>query len=376
VQALKAQGVNVINLTAGEPDFAVNELAKQAVMDAVHTNKSKYTPVPGIPELRTLVAQKTNGQQPSIAKSHPWKAANVVVANGGKQAIFNTLFALLDSGEEVLIPAPYWLSYPDMTKLVGGVPRFIHAGFESGFKITPNQLKQALQESGSKARVLVLNSPSNPTGAMYSKKEFAALGKVILETPTAKDLWVISDEIYDQITFGEVEFCSFLESTPELRDRVVTVNGMSKSAAMTGWRIGWTVAHEELTSALITLQGQSTSGINSLAQWASVAALKASSAEQELHARIYRRRRDLALEILKKTGKLKVRAPEGAFYFFVGLEGMKEDSIAFSERLLNEAKVAVVPGTPFGAPDYIRLSFATDDDTLREGCERIVKFIS
>jgi aspartate aminotransferase len=378
VQELRARGEDVVNLTAGEPDFDVPEAAKEAVIGAVRANRSKYTPVAGIPELRKLIAAKTNAQQPSVQALHgPWKPEHVVVSNGGKQVIFNAIQALVDPGDEVLIPSPYWLSYPEMTLLAGGKPRFIAARPEARFKITPSQLRDAVRSG--KPRLLLINSPSNPTGQMYSRSELAALGHVLLEEKSARETWVLSDEIYDRLVFGGTPFCSFLEACPELRERVITVNGMSKSAAMTGWRVGWSVAQPEITQALSMLQGQSTSGINALAQWASVAALQLPEAHYAPQLDRYRKRRDLALEILGKAGKIKTVAPEGAFYIFAGIGACLksgEDSIAFCERVLGEAKVALVPGTPFGSPDHVRLSFATDDRMLQEGCERLVRYVA
>jgi aspartate aminotransferase len=374
VQALKAKGVDIVNLTAGEPDSNVPEEAKRAVIDALNANKSKYTPAAGIPELREAVAGKTNAQQPSVAAKSPWKAADVVITNGGKQALFNAFEALLNPGDEVVIPSPYWLSYPEMVKIGEGKPRCIQTSFEHGFKITPNQLASAITP---KTKILVLNSPSNPTGMMYSREEFRKLAEVLLR-PEAQQVWVISDEIYDRITFGEVPFTSFLDCAPELRDRCVTVNGMSKSVSMTGWRIGWSVAPQSLTPALITLQGQSTSGINALAQWASLAALKLPDSYFDAQTKNYLRRRNLALEILKKPRKIEVLTPDGAFYIFLGVREYLqpgEDSMGFAERLLEVGKVAVVPGTPFGERNFVRLSFATDDRSLQEGCERIVRFL-
>lgn len=380
VNQMKAQGIDVVNLTAGEPDFAVPEAAKKAVIEAVESNKSKYTPTPGIPELREAIAKKTNAQQPSVARTQPWKGADVIVTNGGKQGLFNCFLAMLDPGDEVLIPSPFWLSYPEMVKLAGGIPKFVHAPFSQGFKITPQQLKQALS-GPHRVKMLVLNSPSNPTGATYSRAEFAALGEVLLTTPGAENIWVISDEIYDRIIFndkGDLPFTSFLEAVPALRDRAITVNGMSKSAAMTGWRIGWTVAPQPLTQGLNTLQGQSTSGISALSQWASLAALKLPESDFAEQVATYRRRRDLFLEILRKAGKMEIFIPQGAFYAFVGVgKYLKagEDSMGFAERLLEGAKVAVVPGAPFGEPEWLRLSFASDERNLREGAERIVKYL-
>lgn len=379
VQQMKGQGVNVVNFSAGEPDFFVPEAAKKAMIDAVNANKSKYTAVPGIQELRQAVADKTNRQQPGI--KDPWKAENVVVTNGGKQALFNTFMALLDAGDEVLIPSPYWLSYPEMVRISGGTPRFIEATLSNGFKVTPDQLRKSLQASGGRARILVLNSPSNPTGAVYSPAEYRALGEVLLNTPEARNLWVVSDEIYDRIVFGPKgaeDFCSFLSAVPQWAPQTVTINGMSKSAAMTGWRIGWSVAPKNLTQALITLQGQCTSGINGPAQWASLAALKLPESEFVDQNKQYHRRRDLCLDILKKAGKIELFTPGGAFYLFIGVGKYMspgEDSVTFAERLLEKAKVAAVPGTPFGAPEFLRLSYALDESSLKEGCERIVKFL-
>lgn len=375
VQSMKEKGIDVVNLTAGEPDFNVPDAAKEAVVEALKANKSKYTPAPGIMELRNAVAARTNGQQPAVSKSAPWTGKDVIITNGGKQAIFNALLAILDPGDEVLIPSPYWVSYPDMAKIAGGIPKFIHASYQQSFKITPDQLKAAI---GPKVKVLMLNSPSNPTGAMYSRAELAALGRVLLETPGADGIWVITDEIYDRIVFGEVPFTSFLDAAPELRNRTITVNGMSKSYAMTGWRIGWSVAPQMATQAMITLQGQSTSGINSLAQWASLAALKLPESTFQHQVESFRKRRDLTLDNLKKASKIEIFTPEGAFYAFVGIRKYLkpgEDSIAFAERLLEKAKVAVVPGTPFGDPEFVRISFATDERSLQEGCRRIVDYL-
>lgn len=373
VQQMKASGQDVVNFSAGEPDFFVPEVAKEAILESLKLNRSKYTPVPGIPELRQAVANKTNLQQPSLKE--PWKAAHVVVSNGGKQALFNAMMALIDPSDEVLIPSPYWLSYPEMAKIAGGEPKLIETSLKEGFKLTPAKLEEAL---GPKSRILILNSPSNPTGAMYTHKEFAALAEV-LESPQGKNVWVLSDEIYDRIVFGKVPFCSFLGAAPQLADRTLTLNGMSKSAAMTGWRIGWSVGPLALTQAMITLQGQSTSGINSLAQWASLAALKLPESHFSDQIESFKRRRDLIVGRLGQIAGLKLFIPDGAFYTFVGIEhylNPGEDSIAFSQRVLEQCGVALVPGTPFGAPDFVRLSFAIDDQAIEQGCDRLIKYLT
>lgn len=370
VQSMKKQGVDVVNLTAGEPDFVVHDLVKQAVTKAVEENHNKYTPAAGLPELRQLVAEKTNRQQPSLEKPHESK--NVVVTNGGKQALFNALFSLVNPGEEVLIGSPYWVSYPEMIKLSGGVPKFLNASASNHFKLSPQDFENAIH---SKTKAVILNSPSNPTGVVYSKEEYRKIAEVFQKNP---NLYILSDEIYDRINFGETPFCSFLETAPFLQDRCITINGMSKSFSMTGWRVGWMVAPEKIAKAVIKIQGQTTSGINSLAQWASIAGLKISESEFISQVETYKKRRQKLFDILTQAPDLNLIRPEGAFYCFVGVgaylkEG--EDSIQFAEKLLQEARVAVVPGSPFGEPHFVRLSFATDDQSLKEGCDRIVQFL-
>lgn len=376
VQQLKKEGKPVINLTAGEPDFEPPTEALNAISESLKKGRSKYTPVPGIPELREAVASKTNKQQPSVTKMFkPWAPGNVVVSNGGKQSLFNVMLALLNPGDEVIIISPFWLSYPDMARIAGGTPKLIRAKFEDGFKVKPAQLQAAL---GAKTKMIIINSPSNPSGVMYSAKELRALGEVVMNSPHGKNIWVVSDEIYDRTILSDVPFTSFLEACPELRDQTVTVNGMSKSAAMTGWRIGWTVAREDLTQALVTLQGQSTSGINALAQWASVAALALPEERFSEQVQRYKDRLKLVLDILSRSKKIEICRPEGAFYVFFGVGALlkpNEDSAHFAEELLKEAHVAVVPGAPFGEPQFVRISFATDEKSLQEGCSRIVQFI-
>lgn len=374
VQTLKAQGKDIVNLTAGEPDFAPPEPVKDAAIAAVKANKNKYTPVPGIPELRELIVKKTHLDQLEVAKTAPWSISEVLVTSGAKQALYNFFQALLNPGDEVIIPAPYWLSYPEMVKLAGGVPKIVQTDIADGFKIKPEQLEKAITP---RTRAFVMNSPSNPTGAMYTQAEMEALGKMISQAPTAEPVWVASDEIYDKIVFGSVPFCSFLKAAPFLRNQTITFNGLSKSAAITGWRIGWSVAPKEITQAMGTIQGQSSSGICSLTQWAGVAALGLTEEFFTSQMLVYKKKRDLALEFLKKSAKLKIRTPDGAFYLFVGVDACLkkgEDSFGFAERLLQDAGVASVPGTPFGAPNYLRLSFATDEASIRKGCERLVGF--
>lgn len=370
VNQLKAEGKSILNLTAGEPDFSPPEAAKQAAIEAVQKNLSRYTPTPGILELRELIAKKTNLQQPAL-QAQPWKASDVIVTNGGKQAIFDAVLALVERGDEALVIAPYWLSYPEMVRAAEGNPVIVPTRAQDGYRVTPEVLEKAI---GPKTKLVFLNSPSNPTGAMYSRAQLQELGKVIQRHP---QVWVISDEIYDRIEFEVGHFCSFLEANPKLRDRTVTVNGLSKSGAMTGWRIGWSVTPKTLTPALLALQGHSTSGICSLSQAAAVATLKLPENAFESQRLEYLHRRNLALEALQKSAKLKVVAPDGAFYLFVDVQqALKpgQDANGFAEELLQQKQVAVVSGVDFGAPTCVRLSFATDSKTLVEACQRLVEF--
>ncbi len=379
VQKLVSDGVDIINLTTGEPDFDVPNEAKQAVFRAVTANESRYTPVAGFFELRDLVANKTNNQQTTLKEK--WNSSNVVISHGGKQALFNVFMAILNPGDEVLIPAPYWLSYPDMVRIAGGTPRIINTRIEDGFKITPDILNKVLSV-GKTPKVIIFNSPSNPTGALYSNEEFAALGRVLLNNKKTDsksgNTWIISDEVYDRIILGDNKFCSFLNAVPEFREKTVTINAMSKSAPMTGWRVGWSVAPKALTDLLIILQGQSTSGVSALSQRASIAVLKLNQEKFSYQIESYTKRCAQTLEILGNSGKIKVMAPSGAFYYFIGIKeclGKGENDIAFAERLVQEANVAVVPGASFGGEGFVRLSFATDEASLKKGCERFIKYV-
>lgn len=381
VKQLKKEGVDIINLTAGEPDFPTFEAIKKSAIEAIQRNESKYSPVPGLMELREEIVERQNRCQPQLTRDHPWTSQNTVVTNGAKHSLFNAFMAILDPGDRVLIPSPYWLSYPEMVLIVGAEPRVVRPGFEAEFKLTPTVLKNAIEKE--KPKAILINSPSNPSGVVYTREELRALGEVMIES--SQEFWVVSDEIYDRITFdAENPYCSFLEACAELegvedlRARTITINGLSKSAAVTGWRIGWAIAAEPVIQAMSKLQGQSTAGVNSVAQWAGISAFSVPDEEYHQRSQSYLKRRDVCLEILKKSCKIKVIPPKGAFYAFVGVEDAflpGEDSVGFAERLLQEKQVAVVPGTPFGEPGFIRLSFATDESSLQEGCDRLVQFV-
>ncbi|MBK7962294.1 MAG: pyridoxal phosphate-dependent aminotransferase [Bdellovibrionales bacterium] len=370
-QDLIQQGQDLVNLTAGEPDFPVHELVKQAVIQAVHDNKSKYTLAVGVLELREAVARKTNLQQTSLAI--PWTAKDVIITNGGKQALFNSFLAVLNPGDQVLIPSPYWTSYPEMVKLAGGEPVIVRTKSEFGFKLTPEQLSEAFL-AFPRARVLVLNSPNNPTGAVYSKHEYQNLAR-ILQTQAPADFLVISDEIYDGIVFKPFQFCSFLQAVPEWVNQTITINGLSKSAAMTGWRVGWSVAPLALTQAMAKIQGQSTSGINALAQAAAIKALSLPECEFIPQLESYQRRAELSAKILSEAKGLTLIRPQGAFYHFINCQAylLPQETISeFCERMLKDALVALVPGDAFGEKTYARLSITVPEDQLAKACSRLV----
>ncbi len=372
VNRMKQEGKSILNMTAGEPDFPPPEAARRAAIEAVEKNLSKYTPTPGIPELRELIAKKTNEQEPSLAAKNPWKPSNVVVTNGGKQAIFNAIFSLIDQGDEVIIPAPFWLSYPEQVKAAAGTSIIVQTTAKNGYQLQAADLEKAITK---KTKLFIINSPSNPTGGLYPKAALQELGKVLERHP---HVWVLTDEIYDCVEFEPGTWCAFLEANPSLRDRTIVVNGLSKSGAMTGWRVGWSVTPDSLTPALIALQGHSTSGICSLSQAAAVASLKIPSCDFEPHRQEYLHRRNLALEVLRKSAKIEVYEPKGAFYLFVDLKNVlkeNQDANGFAERALQEIQVAVVSGVDFGAPTCVRLSFATDEKTIVEACRRLVEYV-
>lgn len=370
-QDLIRQGQDLVNLTAGEPDFPVPEPVKQAVIQAVLENKSKYTLAVGNLELREAVALKTTRQQSSLPTI--WSAQEIIITNGGKQALFNSFLAVLNPGDQVLIPSPYWTSYPEMVKLAEGEPVILRTLPETGFKLTPELLSEALRASP-RARALILNSPNNPTGALYSQRDYQSLGQV-LQTQAPADFLVISDEIYDQIVFEPNQFCSFLQAVPEWRNQTITINGLSKSAAMTGWRVGWSVAPLALTQAMAKIQGQSTSGINSLAQAAAVKALSLADKDFLPQLKSYQRRAELSYDILSDLKGFTLSRPQGAFYHFLNCQAYlkpQETVSEFCERMLKDALVALVPGDAFGEKTYVRLSFTVPEDQLTKACTRLV----
>lgn len=362
---LKAQGRDVLSFSAGEPDFDTPQIVKDAAIAAINDGFSKYTAVGGTPEVLKAIAGKLKREN-----NLDYKPSDIVVNVGAKHSLFNIFQAIIDEGDEVIIPAPYWVTYPEIVKYSDGTPVFIDTDETSGFKITPAQLKVAITP---KTKVLLLNTPSNPTGSVYSKEELTALAGVLKGT----NILVVSDEMYEKILFDGLVFTSVASISEDMFKRTITVNGLSKSVSMTGWRFGYFASPiKEITDAIVDFQGQSTSNINSITQKAAVPALNGlADADIEIMRAAFERRRNLAHELLNQIEGISVLKPEGAFYLFVNTKAIENDSMKFSQKLLEEKGVAVVPGIGFGTEGYFRLSFATDDATIRDGIERIASFV-
>ena len=367
---LRAAGRDLISLGAGEPDFDTPQHIKDAAIAAINGGQTKYTPIDGTAELKAAIRRK-------FARENrlDYEVSQIVVTSGAKQALFNLCLALLGPGDEAIIPAPYWVSYPDMLRLAGADPVVIEAGIEQDFKITPRQLADAITV---RTRLLILNSPSNPTGASYSEAELAALGAVLEEYP---DVVVLSDDIYEHIHWGDDPFISFAAACPGLKKRTVTTNGVSKAYAMTGWRIGYAAGPAELIGAMKTIQSQSTSNPCSISQAAALAALDGDQACVAEMTAAYRRRHDFIVAALNDIPGFECRAGEGTFYAFPRVQatldahGLRSD-VELVELLLNEADVACVPGSAFGAAGYVRLSFACSMEELEESVRRIKRAVS
>ena len=366
---LRAAGRDLISLGAGEPDFDTPQHIKDAAVRAISAGQTKYTPIDGTSELKAAVLRKfarENGLD--------YEASQVIVTSGAKQALFNLCLALLGPGDEAIIPAPFWVSYPDMVRLAGADPVIIDAGIDQDFKITPQQLGAAITKN---TRLLILNSPSNPTGASYSQSELAALGAVLEGHP---DVVVVADDIYEHIHWGDDPFTSFAAACPALKDRTVTTNGVSKAYAMTGWRIGYAAGPRELIKAMATIQSQSTSNPCSISQAAAVAALEGDQACVAEMAAAYRERHDFIVAALNEIPGFECRAGEGTFYAFPRIQGVLDarglpGDVELVEFLLNEADVACVPGSAFGAPGYLRFSFACSMGELEEAVRRIKRAV-
>jgi aspartate aminotransferase len=361
---LKAQGKDVLAFSAGEPDFDTPQRIKEEAKKAIDEGFTKYTAVAGIPEL--LEAIKTKLKKDN---NLDYQTNEIVVSNGAKQSLFNIFASILDEGDEVIIPAPYWVTYPELVKYHDGVPVTIETFEDTGFKITPDMLKKAITP---KTKALILTTPSNPTGAVYSKDELKALADVLKET----NILVISDEMYEKLVYG-VEFCATASISEDMLKRTITVNGLSKSVAMTGWRFGYCASKiPELNKAMITLQSQATSNINSITQKAAIPALLGEVDDDiEMMREAFEERRDYVYEEFNKIEGLSASKPTGAFYIFVNHKEIENDSMKFALSLLEKENVAVVPGVGFGSEGYFRFSFATSMQNLEAGIKRIKKFV-
>ncbi len=370
---LKREGRDVIGLGAGEPDFDTPENVKKAAIDAILRGETKYTDVDGLPELKAAVAAKF-ARENGLA----YETNQIHVAPGGKAVLYNALVATLSPGDEVIVPAPYWVSYPDMVLLAGGEPVTVVGHEADGFKLRPEALEAAITP---RTKWLILNSPSNPTGAAYTRAELEALAAVVRRHP---QVWVMTDDMYEHLIYGDFEYLTFAQVAPDLIDRTLTVNGVSKAYAMTGWRIGYAGGPKPLIDLMRKVAGQTTSNPSSISQWAAVEALIGPQDFIAERAAAFERRRDLVVSMLNQATGVRCPVPEGAFYVYPSVEGLIgktapdgtviDSDDAFVSALLDAEGVAVVQGSAFGLSPYFRISYATSEDVLEEGCRRIQRF--
>ena len=369
-QELRAQGRDVISLGAGEPDFDTPDHVKEAAIEAIRSGETHYTPVNGTPALRQAIADKFKREN-----GLDYGLDQISVGCGGKQVLYNAIMATVDPGDEVVIPAPYWVSYPDIVLLAGGQPVVVDSGLDSGFKVTPDSLAAAITP---KSKWLILNSPSNPSGAAYSRDELAALGRVLLDHP---QVWVMSDDIYEHLVYDGFEFATIAQVVPELQDRTLTLNGVSKAYAMTGWRVGYAGGPVEVIKAMAKIQSQSTTHTSSISQAAAVEALNGTQDFLTDWVATFAERRDLVVGMLNQATGLSCLSPEGAFYVYpscaelIGKKTPEGSVIAndsdFVTYLLESEGVAAVQGAAFGLEPYFRISYATSTEALEEACKRI-----
>ena len=365
---LKAAGIDVIGLGAGEPDFDTPDNIKKAAIDAIQKGETKYTAVDGTPDLKKAIVNKFKREN-----NLEYSTNEITVGTGGKQVIYNALMATLNKGDEVIIPAPYWVSYPDMVLLAGGNPKIVKCNENDGFKLTPKNLKKAITK---KTKWLILNSPSNPTGASYTKEEIEALSEVLIKN---KNVHILSDDIYEHITYDNFNFFTIAQVS-KLKNRTLTMNGVSKSYAMTGWRIGYAAGPKEIIKAISKIQSQSTSNPSSISQAAAVEALNGTQDFIKERANAFKERRDFVVNSLNNIKGISCLKPSGAFYVFpsckklLGKKTKLKTDKDFVEKLLEEALVAVVQGSAFGLDGYFRISYATSMDNLKKALERIKSF--
>lgn len=368
VNALRAQGRDVIGFGAGEPDFDTPDNIKKAAIQAIEADFTKYTPVNGTDELRDAIAAKLKRDN-----SLEYKRSQIVVSCGAKHSLYNLAQALFDEGDEVIIPAPYWVSYPDIVALSGGEPVIVDTQEENGFKMSPRQLSSAITK---RTRAVIINSPSNPTGAVYTPQELKALAAVLVD----KDILVITDDIYEKIFYADFPFANIASVEEKMKEKTIVINGVSKTYAMTGWRIGYAACSEEIAGAMSKIQSQSTSNPTSIAQKAALEAIRGDQSAMPQMVVEFRKRRDFIVEALNNIEGIDCFAPGGAFYVFPKVSGLYgrmfkgkkiTDSAEFIGYLLDEANVAAVPGAAFGSDEHIRLSYATSLQNIEEGLKRI-----
>jgi len=361
---LKAQGKDILSFSAGEPDFDTPQVVKDAAIKAINEGKTKYTAVEGIKETKQAIINK-------LKKDHnlDYTLDKIVISNGAKHSLFNLAQALIDEGDEVIIPSPYWVTYPELVVYSGGVPVFIETDESTEFKITAKQLKEKITP---KTKILMLNSPSNPTGSIYSKEELTAIGKVLEGT----DIIVFSDEMYEKIIFNGKKFTAAAEVSADMYNRTVTINGLSKAVAMTGWRFGYVATpNVALAKAMTKLQGQVTSNINTMTQYAAIPALEGEADKDiEMMRAEFEKRKDYIVKAINEIDGLSCYEPDGAFYVFINIKKISNDSMKFCADLLEQKGVALVPGLAFGMEGYARFSFATSLEVIQEGVKRIKEF--
>ncbi|WP_373541059.1 pyridoxal phosphate-dependent aminotransferase [Chamaesiphon sp.] len=362
-KAMQQDGKDICSFSAGEPDFATPQHITAAAKQALDRGKTKYGAAAGEPQLREAIAnklQRDNGLD--------YRAANILVTNGGKHSLYNLMVTLIDPGDEVIIPAPFWLSYPEMVKLVDGIPVIVNTDSSTDYKITPEALNAAITP---KTKLFILNSPSNPSGVVYTRAELAALAKVIVD----RDIMVVSDEIYEKIIYDGVEQVSIGALGADIFERTIVSNGFAKAYSMTGWRVGYLAAPLAVIQAASALQGHSTSNVCTFAQYGAIAALEGSQECVETMRQAFAQRRQVVLDRLCDVPGLSCAKPDGAFYVFVNISSTNINSLDFCQQLLEQQLVATIPGQPFGADDHIRISYATDLVTIEKGLDRLVAFV-
>jgi aspartate aminotransferase len=362
-KAMRAEGIDVCSLSTGEPDFDTPEHIKAAAKQALDAGKTKYGPVSGEPQLKAAIARKLLSDN-----NLNYQPENIIVTNGGKHSLYNLMMALIEPGDEVIIPAPYWLSYPEMVKLASGKPVIVQTDASTGYKITPEQLSAAITP---KTKLFVLNTPSNPTGMVYTPEEIKALAQVIVD----RDILVVSDEIYEKIIYDGAKHVSIGSLGKEIFDRTIISSGFAKGYSMTGWRVGYLAGPEELIKATSTVQGHSTSNVCTFAQYGAIAALESSQESVEKMRLAFADRREVIFELLDAIPGISCIKPDGAFYMFVNISQTGMTSLQFCDAFLEQHQVAVIPGIAFGADDHIRLSYATDLGTIKKAVERLDKFV-